>query len=349
MDALRKGSSARSMSTPLYLAFIILTATPFSSAAQDLKNDRHVSSDQFAYPQFDGNSFWYKKIPRNAKIHLNSPALSQEFARQVRTYYGYIGINYGDYSAPVYTVTDDVHLVDVAQWDCWKNGFADQKLIRDMKSVPIPVNALPAGGTDAEMVVFEPATDTMWEFWNMRKVAGNWQACWGGRMKGVSKNKGIWQHPYGAAATGLPFAAGQIRVSELRKGKIEHVVGISLVDVEAGIVSWPANRSDGYNPKKSPNWIPEGARLRIDPNLDLKPLKLHPIAQAIAEAGQTYGFVVWDRAGSVSLRAENPRRYQHAGLQSPYPPLFGETPVYSIMDRFPWDKMQFMPFDYGRE
>jgi hypothetical protein len=77
-------------------------------------------------------------------------------------------------------------------------------------------------------------------------------------------------------------------------------------------------------------------------------LNLHPIAKTIARAAQTYGFVVWDVGGSVALRAENPKRYTAIGLPNPYAALYGGTPDYAIMDRFPWDRMQFLPMDYGK-
>lgn len=312
-----------------------------------VNSKERVLLDRFSYPRFDEASFWYKPIPRETPLHVKSKELSEEFARQVRTYYGVVGINYGDYSAPVYTVSEDTPRVQVELWDCWKSGHKDSQLANDLMNVPIPAEAVPAGGSDAEMVIFDPTADTMWEFWNTRKIDGRWQACWGGKMDAVSTNPGIWKPPYGASATGLPFAPGQVLVDELRRGRIDHVIGIAIVDAEAGVVSWPANRTDGVNPNSVPNRIPEGARFRIDPALDLNTLKLHPIALAIAQAGQTYGFVVWDRAGSVSLRAENPLRYRVVGLPSPYPELFGSTPAYNIMARFPWDKMQFMPLNYG--
>jgi hypothetical protein len=300
------------------------------------------------YPVFDKNSFWYQPIPKSVHLHENSQAFAKEFASQVKRYFGHIGINFGDYSSPVYTVGADVPTVPVALRSCWGSGVNDPKLAEDFATVPIPSYAEPAGGTDSEMSIFQPAKDTLWEFWEAHKVDGTWQACWGGRMSNVSSNPGIWQNPYGAAASGLPFAPGQILVEELRRGEIRHVLGIAVVEAEENVFSWPANRSDGKNPNKLPNRIPEGLRLRLDPTVDVESLNLHPIAKTIARAAQTYGFVVWDIGGSIALRAENPMRYTKAGLPNPYPPLFGNTPAYSIMDRFPWDKMQFLPMDYGK-
>jgi hypothetical protein len=299
------------------------------------------------YPVFDKSSFWYQEIPKQVTLHEKSEQFAQEFARQVKTYFGHIGINVGNYSSPVYTVGPDVPTVTVTLWDCLRNGYHDQKLARDFAAVPIPSYAVPAGGTDSEMSIYQPSTDALWEFWAARKVGGGWQACWGGHMPGVSSNPGIWPSRYGAAATGLPFAPGQILAEELRQGEIRHVMGIAIVDAEETEYSWPANRTDGWNPNKEPNRIPEGLRLRLDPTVDLESLNLHPVAKAIAKAAQIYGFVVWDKGGSVALRAENPKRYTTVGLPDPYPALFDDTPSYKIMNRFPWDKMQFLPMDYG--
>ncbi len=98
----------------------------------------------------------------------------------------------------------------------------------------MPSNAEPAGGSDSELSVYQTGTDTLWEFWKAQKINGAWRACWGGRMQDVSKSNGIWQHPFAAAATGLPFFAGQIQVKELREGEIKHVMGIALVRVKSG-------------------------------------------------------------------------------------------------------------------
>ena len=216
-------------------------------------------------------------------------------------------------------------------------------------AVPIPAYAEAATGTDAEMTIYQPSSDTLWEFWVARKVDGQWQGCWGGRMQNVSKSSGIWTHPYGTTATGLPFLGGQLSVDELRRGAIEHVMGISLVDTESWkVISWPANRSDGHNPKNEPNRIPEGLRFRLDPAVDVDKLNMHPVGKAIAKAAQQYGFVVWDKAGAITLRAENPKSYTAAGKEDPYKEIFGKTPAWALLQNVPWEKLQFLPMDYGK-
>ena len=230
-----------------------------------------------------------------------------------------------------------------------EKGFKDKILAEQWSAVPIPDYAAQADGTDAEMVIYQPSTDSLWEFWQARKVDGQWQACWGGGMKNVSKNPGIWANHRGTTATSLPFMGGQITPDELRKGEINHAIGISLVDLEKhSIVSWPATRSDGYNPKDEPNRIPEGLRFRLDHSVDVEKLNLPRAGKIIARAAQKYGFVVWDKAGAITLRADNPKSYTQRGEKDPYPELFEGKPAWAILHNVPWDKLQFLPMNYGK-
>ena len=215
--------------------------------------------------------------------------------------------------------------------------------------MPIPEGAAQADGTDGEMTIWQPSTDRMWEFWQAKKTAEGWQACWGGGMEHVSQSDGIWPNGHGTTATSLPFLGGQITAAELKRGEIRHAMGIALVDAETWqIRSWPATRSDGWNPDRAPNRIPEGLRFRLDPTVDVDALPLHPVGRIVAKAAQKYGFVVWDKAGGISLRAENPKPEIAAGRPDPYRELFGGTPAYAVLEGIPWERLQFLPVDYGK-
>lgn len=299
---------------------------------------------------FSPNSFWYQQIPANAPLHANSANYVNEFIRQRNTYYGNVTINTTSYASPVYVADASTPTVTVSFWDCQNKGYADQGLVAQWSAVPIPSYAQASDGTDGEMTIYQPSTDTIWEFWQARKVNGQWQACWGGQMKNVSSSMGQWAYPYGTTATGLPFIGGQITAEELQRGEIRHAIGISLVDLENwNVFSWPANRSDGSNPTNAPNRIPEGTRMRLDPSINVDALNIHPVAKTIAKAAQKYGFVVWDKAGALSLRAQNPKSYTAMGKADPYVALFNGTPQYQVLNGFPWDRLQFLPKDYGKQ
>lgn len=298
---------------------------------------------------FAPDSFWYSPIPKDAPLHADSTAFVGEFLRQKKSYYGNVNINTKSYASPVYVVDADAPVTQVSEWDCQKKKFKDKGLAQQWDAVPIPSYAEPADGTDAEMAIYQPATNTIWEFWRTRKVDGAWQACWGGRLTKASKSDGVFPGNYGTTGTSLPFIGGQITAEELRRGEIRHAIGISLVDTEHfNVKSWPAHRSDGYNPKKQSNRIPEGLRIRLNPEVNVDQLHMHPVAKIIAKAAQKYGFVIWDKAGAISLRAQNPKSYTALGKPDPYPALFKGTSSSSILDGFPWDQLQFLPKDYGQ-
>jgi hypothetical protein len=297
---------------------------------------------------FSPDSFWYKPIPEAAPLHPNSSNYVKEFLRQKTTYYGTVNINTTSYTSPIWYSNWYTQKVNVKEWDCQRKGFADKSLAEAWTNVPIPHWAIPAKGTDGEMTVYDAATDTLWEFWRMRKTtAGTWEACWGGRIQGAKANLGTFKTYYGTTATSLPFIGGQIMAEELAAGEIKHAIGISLVDIEKNTVfSWPAQRSDGVNPLNVPNRIPEGARFRLDPKINVDALPMSKAGKIIAKAAQQYGFVVWDRAGALSLRTQNSYSYTQLGRPNPFPTLFENKPTYSVLNGFPWDKLQFLPMNY---
>ncbi len=75
---------------------------------------------------------------------------------------------------------------------------------------------------------------------------------------------------------------------------------------------------------------------------------MHPIGKIIAKAAQKYGLVVWDKARGISLRAQNPKSYTKLGQADPYPALFKGTPTYALLIGFPWERLQFLPMNYGK-
>lgn len=302
----------------------------------------------FARPPavFSPSSFWYVPIAPNTPLHPNSANFIADFVRQTRPNFSSPSINTTRYASPVYIAGGNTPAVRVAQWNGQgkANWTPDPQLDQQWSAVRIPSYAEPAEGGDQEMTVYVPSEDTLYEFWLTRRTAaGQWEASWGGGMKNVSTNPGFWSNPFGGPATGLTYLGGQITAEELQRREITHVMGIALPEVEAFTVFWwPANRSDGFNLNGAPNRIPEGARLRLDPRVNVDSLNLHPVAKTIARAAQKYGFVVWDKAGAVTLRAQNPKSYTQLGLPNPYIALFDGTPDYLILNGFPWDRLQVL-------
>jgi hypothetical protein len=285
---------------------------------------------------FSASSFWNKPLADDAPLDPMSAAYNAELRRQLDQWMPWI--NTTSFSTPLYTVPagqppvrvklDNTHSALQAAWE----------------RVPIPPGAKPATGSDAWMVVSQPSTDTMWEFWGAEKRADGWHARYGGRMQNVSSNPGHFTEPpsWGATATSLPLLGGLMRLDELKAGRIDHALAMAIPQPKARAFSLPAQRTDGKN--ESPNAIPEGTRFRIDPRLDLSKLKMAPIVRQMAVAAQRYGIVVRDTAGSVAFYAEDPTptgKNPFSGASG----YFGGQYPNKLLAQFPWEHLQALRTD----
>jgi hypothetical protein len=275
---------------------------------------------------FAPDSVWDAPLADGAPLVPGSSGLVAELRRQAGLPGG-TWINTTSYSVPVYTVGRDQPRVKVTA------DTPYPPLMDAWASVPVPADAQPAAGSDAHMAIYQPATDTMWEFWAMYHAADGWHAAWGGRMDHVSENPGYFDGSYGATATGLPLLGGLIRPDEMAAGHIDHALALAIPQAERGAVVWPAQRGDGV--ATGANAIPEGTRFRIDPAVDIDALHLQPAARIIAKAIQRYGMIVRDQAGAVVLYAQDPVSLSG----DPWPALFNDWPNH-LLDGLPWQDME---------
>jgi hypothetical protein len=202
---------------------------------------------------------------------------------------------------------------------------------------PVPAKATPADGTDGHIVIWQPSSDTMWEFWVFQNGPNGPQARHGAKIPQVSRSAGIIEAPYGATASGLPAVGGLVTARDLRKGRIDHVLAIAVPEVRRETLTLPATRTDGSS--SDPNAPLEGARFRLDPRLDIDSLGLHPLARMLAKAAQRYGIVVRDQAGALTFYGEDPR----GGGVDRFASLIGDADRKAIIDSFPWDRLQMLP------
>ena len=280
---------------------------------------------------FAPSSFWNARLPAGAPLDPLSRTYVEELNRQRTQWLPWI--NTVKYSSPVYTVprtqpTVRVHLDNV-----------HRDLQAAWEQVPIPAGARPADGTDRTMVVWQPSTDTMWEFWQAERRADGWHARFGGRMKNVSASPGHYTDPtgWGATATSIPMLGGLIRIDELRRGRIDHALAMAIPQSRANVFSWPAQRTDGI--LDSPRAIPEGTRFRIDPRVDLDRIRMAPVVRMMAEAAQRHGIVVRDKAGAVAFYAEDPTPTgtdPYAGPRG----FFENRYPSALLAEFPWRHLQ---------
>jgi hypothetical protein len=329
----------------LYLYFGVLRPSS-PEPAQSVKGETSKSPAKARRSRFFApGSVWNARLPEDAPLDPRSSvlarALAQEAKRELAALNGpYLATKGG---VPVYTVPRRARKVKVrldVGWD-YQTSLTETFAA----GVPIPRNARPADNPDRSMVVWQPSTDRMWEFFMLRKASDGWHARWGGAMRRVSRSDGRYQASswpgasgrWGATATSLPLVAGLILTSELRSGHIGHALALSVGRARQGVYSWPAQRTDGLDP--SPRAIPEGARFRLDPRLDLSKLKMPPITRALALAAQRHGIIVNNQTGQgLSLWAEDPTRF---GINARAAYFGGMYPV-QFLRSFPWDHLQLL-------
>lgn len=309
------------------------TAHAFEAARR--KEQRRVRAP--ARP-FARSSFWNTRLSDDAPLDGRSSAYVGRLRTLLDRWSPYI--NTTEYSTPVYTVPRDQKTVRVTL-----DKPDSQELQEVFEEVPLPRRARPALGTDAHLVVWQPSTNKMWEFWRLYRRADGWHTVYGGRMTDVSRNPGhfVDHRLWGATATSLPLLGGLMRTRELRRGRINHALAIALPEIRADAFSWPAQRTDGKS--RHINAIPQGARFRIDPSLDLSKLEMSPYVRAMAVAAQRYGIVVRDGAGSVAFYAEDPTptgRNPYRGRRG----IFGTDYVSeALRAEFPWRHLQVLKTD----
>jgi hypothetical protein len=296
---------------------------------------------------FAPDSVWNAPLPANAPLDPANATLTNTLrstaAQNMSAGWG-PWIATGE-TSPLYVVPANQPTVPVRlDAGAWATG-----LQQTFGSVPIPATAQPAAGPDAHMTVWQPSTDKLWEFFKASKKADGWHASFGGAMNSVSQSPGYFdasswpglsEPVWGATATSLPVIAGTMMIRELQAGVIPHALAMNIPWAKPKTYSLPAQRTDGAS--TDPNAIPEGARFRIDPTVDLSQIVMPPLTRMMAVAAQRYGMIVRDQTGhAISFFAENPSRYATNPYISPGGFYGGPNPT-AVMRAFPWQYVQLV-------
>jgi hypothetical protein len=297
---------------------------------------------------FSSSSFWYARAAREP-VDPTSAAVVSAFdgliAEEQRAKTG-PWINTTKFSVPVYTVGANQPTVTVRL----EHHAPEPVLQAAWKNVPLPASAQPARGHDELLVVWQPSTERLWEFWHLWHGAAGWQATWGGAMRHVSSDRGVYGPEawpgaktwWGASASSLSLVGGLITLEDLERGVINHALSMSIPGVRTGVYASPAQRSDGTDP--SPLSLPEGAHLRLDPSLDLTSLHLPHLTLMIAEAAQRYGIFVRDGSAFVTFQAQDPIGTNSEPYAGPGGYFAGLNPR-EILAGFPWDKLELLKME----
>jgi hypothetical protein len=293
---------------------------------------------------FSPSSVWNEAVGADALLDASSgeyvESLAAEVAREQRIASG-PWINTTSDGVPIYTVAAGESTVPVTL------EVAEPALAAAWTEVPLPAAAQPAAGTDKILVVWQPSTDRMWEFWRLLHRAGGWSASWGGAIQSVSGDPGVYGAEawpgampwWGASASSLAIAGGLMTFEDLQQGRIEHALAISVPNPRATVYALPAKRTDGQSERRLA--LPEGAHLRLDPTLDLSALHLPRLTLMMAEAAQRYGIIVRDRSPNIAFFGQDPTSLgenPYLGASGYYRGLYPNQ----VLASFPWSHLQLL-------
>ncbi|MFN8123128.1 MAG: hypothetical protein U0237_11945 [Thermoleophilia bacterium] len=282
---------------------------------------------------FAAGSIWNQRV-EGAAVAPDSDAVSADLRRQALDTGTWM--NTDRWSVPVYVVGPGQARVTVTDAD---DGEMNLPGPWRWGTVPLPpgaVAAAPHPDGDNHLVVWQPSTDTMWEFWRFSRTASGPQALHGARIDGVSRSDGSIPAPYGASASGIAVAAGMVTAQDLAAGSIDHALAIGIPETRADAFVAPATRTDGYVTRASAPVM--GSRFRLDPSVDVDALGLPPLTRMVAHAAQRYGIVVRDRSGSVSFYGDDPV----VTGTDPFTPVLAGGEMGEVMRTFPWQHIQLV-------
>jgi len=216
------------------------------------------------------------------------------------------------FTYPVYPIAPGTPLQTVRLRGWYSNVINNGQTLDNQRAgtarLPIPPGAQAAAGSDAQMILLDPATgdeyglselvkrtDGTWDAWN----AYHYSTHWSGVPPHDSEDR-----PFFPRGAGVPYLAGLVRPCEVARGRIDHALAFAYNFPTAQYV-YPATKSDGDSP--GPPDMPEGAHLQLDPSItaaEFATLGCTGPCLIIARGLQEYGMFIIDNSGRPKVMME---------------------------------------------
>ncbi len=283
---------------------------------------RGLPSGGFPRP-FSPSSFWNSQVGSAATSPQNGSLISYFVAHAVNP-----NLSIGAWSVPVAEVhpSDPTFTVPCTRYTCTLSAFG---------AVPIPVTAKHDPSGDGHLAVYDPATDREWDFWQAVDNGSSWSASAGAAVSMAGAGLAAPNTGAGNAAN-FPLLGGLIRPEEILQGRIDHALVFGLPGIGQGAPVCPATHNASTS--SDPNALREGARLQLDPSVNVDALSIPAWAKIVARAMQTYGMYLRDNSGSLGIYAENPVSRGYDPWRSSLGFAAGDD--YPSLRGIPWDRFR---------
>ncbi|TAN41331.1 MAG: hypothetical protein EPN22_15565 [Nitrospirae bacterium] len=292
--------------------FLVLTGLPALTQGNPGYKGMGLPAD---FIPFSSKSPWNTSIPANVSVDQNSARMIENLKKKA----GILKGNMVHWSVPLFVIDSAASpKVDVKSSSSNMNPLVDPENKGSARNIPIPDGVWPDPKGDGHMLLVDPVEKKSWDFAKARRNPdGSWIASrvdiWDLTGSGYREKPftGNYWWTYGARGSGMPLIAGLIRPEEIERGEIRHALVCSTpVNRKSStpggkleLCSPTASRTDGNG--VGLEFIPEGARLQLDPALNVDSLPLSKATKVIAKAMQKYGVYVGDNAPTFVLYFQN--------------------------------------------
>lgn len=257
-------------------------------------------------PLFPRTNIWHRRVD-DLPVLRRSAALVTSIGRTARVHpdFGSGLVDGAPFGFPVTRVPVGQGLVRVRFDD------ADES---DPGPYPVPRAARVEGGAaatgDRHVILYDQAHCRLYELYDAHpRSDGSWRAG-SGAVYDLRSNR---LRPAGwtsADAAGLPILPGLVQVEEVRRGRIDHAIRMT-VPVSRDTYVWPARHAASTS--ADPALPPMGLRLRLKRSVDLS--GLHGQALVVARAMRTYGVIVADNGSPWFISGTEDRRWDNDDLR----------------------------------
>jgi len=176
---------------------------------------------------------------------------------------------------------------DIVPIEGWPVGYRRDAKGKRLSLKDVQRDALKQGG-DRHAIVVDPVSRLLYEFYMMKRTDTGWQAA----QASVFDLKTNTLRPRGwtsADAAGLPIFPAVVRYDELKRGRIDHALRVTIRKTRRAFVAPATHYASRHTNKNYPRM---GERLRLRKDFDVS--RFSPHVRTILTALKRYGMFVAD-------------------------------------------------------
>ena len=169
----------------------------------------------------------------------------------------------------------------------WPVNYSRNPKLRGTTLEDVQRDKLKEGG-DRHAIVVDPTNRMIYEFYQLKKTDGGWQAACEATFD-LKSNKLRPDEWTSSDAAGLPIFPSVVRYDELKRGMVDHAMRVTVVKTRRAYV-YPATH---FASRLTDENLPRmGERFRLKKDVDIS--KFTPEVQAILKGLKKYGMLVAD-------------------------------------------------------